>query len=636
MIRSRFLDVFTAKVSMVLIGATSLIWFLIRVIPKPSRASYPCMQAAAPLASAFVMYLLALTGFAVFAKKTLQAFQQKKLMVGFAFGLVAMGFFTFFNIKTSKNASAIDFGIASVEHLKPNEPIGEGKGIFPGRVVWSHDPAATNPSLDPSSYGNSYWKDKNTDQAVVNQMLSAGLKELTGAGNEKSMWDSIFYFHNNQNGKGRIGYKAGEKIFIKLNATSTWSSNIDLSDFSREKNSWYGLSETLPQLVTAVLKQLVNVVGVAQENIYVGDPMKHIYQDNYERWKTEFPNVHYLDNDRSFSGREVAAKSTQHKIVYSDKGTVLTEKEDFIYSIFNEATYVINLPTLKGHKYAGITAFAKNHFGSQTRKSASHLHNGLVLTAETGGKYRTSYGIYRVQVDIMGHKLLSGKNLVYIMDAFYATYHELEQPVKWKMAPFNGHWMSSLFLSFDPVAIESVGFDFLYAEFDGSDGNNAHIRMGGVDDYLEQAADKSKWPAGIQYAPNGDGKAISGLGVHEHWDSPETKRYSQNLGLQTGIDLRYVSKSTSVVLEESPGLVKVYPNPFTDRVVIEGSLSQKDKMGIFVYDNAGKLIFNDSFTGTYVWNALANQGSSIPAGQYIIRVTQNEKKIYTGKFISKP
>jgi hypothetical protein len=29
-------------------GALAVIWFLVRVIPKPSRASYPCQRAAFP------------------------------------------------------------------------------------------------------------------------------------------------------------------------------------------------------------------------------------------------------------------------------------------------------------------------------------------------------------------------------------------------------------------------------------------------------------------------------------------------------------------------------------------------------------------------------------------------------------
>jgi len=36
-------------------GLGSLAWFLVRVIPKPSRAAYPCQRAAAPLASGFIL-----------------------------------------------------------------------------------------------------------------------------------------------------------------------------------------------------------------------------------------------------------------------------------------------------------------------------------------------------------------------------------------------------------------------------------------------------------------------------------------------------------------------------------------------------------------------------------------------------
>ncbi len=43
-------------------GITSTIWFLVRVIPKPTRATYPCMRAAAPLMSGFVIYLLGIWG----------------------------------------------------------------------------------------------------------------------------------------------------------------------------------------------------------------------------------------------------------------------------------------------------------------------------------------------------------------------------------------------------------------------------------------------------------------------------------------------------------------------------------------------------------------------------------------------
>jgi len=56
------------RVLPVIIGAGSLIWFLIRVIPKPSRATYPCQRAAFPLASSFIIWLTGGLGLAVLRK----------------------------------------------------------------------------------------------------------------------------------------------------------------------------------------------------------------------------------------------------------------------------------------------------------------------------------------------------------------------------------------------------------------------------------------------------------------------------------------------------------------------------------------------------------------------------------------
>jgi hypothetical protein len=37
------------KILFIIMGVASTLWFLIRVIPKPQRAAYPCMRAAAPV-----------------------------------------------------------------------------------------------------------------------------------------------------------------------------------------------------------------------------------------------------------------------------------------------------------------------------------------------------------------------------------------------------------------------------------------------------------------------------------------------------------------------------------------------------------------------------------------------------------
>jgi parallel beta-helix repeat protein len=54
---------------------------------------------------------------------------------------------------------------------------------------------------------------------------------------------------------------------------------------------------------------------------------------------------------------------------------------------------------------------------------------------------------------------------------------------------------------------------------------------------MHEAALAGNPPSGTVYDPEGDGIPLTSLGVHEHWDSPVTKRYSRNLGADEGIEL---------------------------------------------------------------------------------------------------
>jgi hypothetical protein len=99
-------------------------------------------------------------------------------------------------------------------------------------------------------------------------------------------------------------------------------------------------------------------------------------------------------------------------------------------------------------------------------------------------------------------------------------------------------------MSQDQVALESVCYDFLRSEWNGQkkhgDANNVFEggpNMFGVDDYLHQAADSKNWPEGIIYDPDNSGIPLGSLGVHEHWNNPDSKQYSGNLGKTNGIVL---------------------------------------------------------------------------------------------------
>ena len=108
------------------------------------------------------------------------------------------------------SAAAAQSLLAQVE---TSAPIGDGKGIHPGRVVWVRDPAAT--AWDGTT--GRWWEDSNTDQRVVDRMTSRTVQALTGEKTDKQAWDALFHHFNRTHGFGNVGYRPGEKIAIKIN-----------------------------------------------------------------------------------------------------------------------------------------------------------------------------------------------------------------------------------------------------------------------------------------------------------------------------------------------------------------------------------------------------------------------------------
>jgi len=149
-------------------------------------------------------------------------------------------------------------------------------------------------------------------------------------------------------------------------------------------------------------------------------------------------------------------------------------------------------------------------------------------------------GRYRATVDLLGHPRLGGKTILTLIDGLYAGQSWDAVPVKWQMAPFNDDWPSSIFLSQDRVAVDSVAFDFLYTEW------TTHPHMSGADDYLHEAALIPSPPSGANYDPNDDGGLTESLGVHEHWNNATDKQYSRNLDPINGTGIELVTEPSVV------------------------------------------------------------------------------------------
>ena len=542
---------FPPKLLFLIMGIVSTIWFLVRVVPKPSRATYPCMQVAAPLMSGFIVYLLSLGGFAIALKKAGQNLTKTKYVAAVAFIMVAVVCLVMSLTQDIQFANA-EVSTKTGPDDGPNQPIGKGLGIYPGRVVWTWNPEATNENCTTSYETRDwYWKPTNTNGKVAATMFRNSLNKLTGKAKISESWDQVFHFFNNKKHQKNAGYTKGEKIFVKINqGTAKWL----LTQEDKDKGYYYPTkvdpedtrtisslapTETGPYMVLEVLRELVNELGVDQADIQVGDPMSDIYGHNYDIWVAEFPKVVYLDKFSSKFGRTLIYPTKDNLLYYSDK-----IKKDKLYDIIEKADYLINVANFKPHMAAGITLTAKNHFGSQASETAGHLHYSLI--SQRGGKPTNGgYHKYRVLVDLMGSKYLGQNTLLYIVDGLFGGgSSETKGPVKYFMAPFNNDWSNSLFLSLDQVALESVCYDFLRTEWNGSNIHNTinnscenNPNWNGVDDYLHQAADPSNWPAGIVYDPDNSGKPLTSLGVHEHWNNAFDKQYTRNLGTGTGIEL---------------------------------------------------------------------------------------------------
>jgi hypothetical protein len=511
-------------------GLLALLWFLFRVIPKPSRAAYPCQRVAFPLASGFVIWLAGAIGSIAAMRRAKRCFAQSRYLLCVMLVAVSIGAVWLAQSITTEE-------VLYAGEPTANAPVGVAKGIHPGRVVWVHDPEATD--WDGPGDGH-WWESNHTDQAVVDKMMSRAIQALTGKQADAEAWETLFKHFNKTHDRGQVGYQPGEKIVVKVNFVGcirVWNRRpvTSVEDYNLRSLDYMNTS---PQVIIALLRQLVNVAGARQVDITVGDTLCYFPNEYYQMCHHEFPDVRYLELLGRF-GRTAAKHSSVP--FYWSTPDAKGKETDYIPESYAQADYLINLANLKSHNdQAGITLCAKNHYGSLVRKPAritSHydMHKDLPYTTPGMGRYRTL-------VDLMGHKHFGGKTLLYLIDGLYAGQHAKERaPSQWNSTPFNGDWTSSLFASQDPVAIDAVGFDFLWTEWD--DGSH----RSGATDYLIEAALADNPPSGTFYDPDHEGHVVrlASLGVYEHWNNPVDKQYSRNLGTGNGIELVKVTQAST-------------------------------------------------------------------------------------------
>ena len=498
-------------------GILAIAWFLFRVVPKPDRIAYPCQKVAMSIGGSFLTYFTALmASYGLF-----KGVRRVNLKVAYASVVVFLAIGTSVFIYSSPNPPDYKPILTNIDGA--NNPMGEPRGIFPGRVTWVQDFNAT--SWDDET--GWWWQDEYTNQEVCDAMFEKGILSITGATTVKEAWQRLFEYNNQLKTGTPKGYTPGEKIAIKVN----------LNPIHKPTDEWHGQGYPSPQMVNAMIKQLIEVAGVRGEDILIADPSRFFVGPLYEKIRSnasdEYRKIQFIEKQAQDKPQHLQAlPDTNNKIYFNmPDGSIYRM---CLPQCFTDASYIIDYALVRPHRVFGITNVAKNHFGSVWDENDKDfkpnvLHAFALWDYPTPNKHKEPHS----NPVLLGHKTIYNKTLLYLADGLYTPFNQGSRVQRF--STMNDEWLSSLYMSLDPVALESVCFDFITSEPNLTQNNPSF--NGNQDSQLHESAMAGNPPSGTKYDPEQDGSGLYSLGVHEHWNNAVEKKYSRNLGKEDGIEL---------------------------------------------------------------------------------------------------
>jgi hypothetical protein len=305
------------------------------------------------------------------------------------------------------------------------------------------------------------------DQDIVNNMVAKGVMTLTGQTNTKDAWNVL------------IPYQAGESVLTKFNFNnSTCATGGD--------NNIDPIAETANAIVDGLIS-----IGVPGDKIWMTDPSRRVSDrfgsgiintniQYYSYWSCSDPNYHMVDYvDPNSPAASIATCPAGEKILPSQ--------------VFVDADHLINVPILNSHG-SYVTLALKNHYGSVLYENhdRSSMHAYFNQGGNTAG---CDLNTTNILADINNNPHIRDKTRLVIGDGLFGNAHtNWRDTERWSI--FGNDDPNIVFFSTDPVAISSVMTDYIMAERGWQDHEQLHAA------------------------------SSLGLGVHEHWDAFETKRYS--------------------------------------------------------------------------------------------------------------
>ena len=426
---------------LILIAPTiSLVWFFVRVVPKPSRIAYPCQQSAiAVVLGAFSATFRSLVSLAYWVLDKIKSIFINNFSFGNVFkkGIIAALFLVaiwglmdsnkiYYRIRYSLKTSSYFDSVYNqkikihTENLKTSNN-NVAIAAINQRVVRVASSAAT----DWDFSAGYYWQYIN--QNAVDRMVEEGVKSLTGAIDVVSAWQIIM-----------ANYSPGQTVGIKVNGNDFW--NNDQSEI-----------DATPQLINSVIKGLKSI-GIPENNIRIIEGSlrdRYFYPYYYDIVNGLYPAVYFYDHD-----------DTTFNIGGDARVDFPYAASQNITDLIVNTDHLILMPIMKAiSRNWGLSGAIKLMMG--VVPSPLNLHN-----------YIDDQNANNAAVLIYQNRHIKDKTRLIIGDGLFGMWTGIhfsgageipsDTPHPW--VTFSNGAPNNLFFSYNPVAIDSVMASYIDAE----------------------------------------------------------------------------------------------------------------------------------------------------------------------------
>lgn len=320
------------SVIILILGFAALIWFLIRVIPKPSRAAYPCMQAAFPFATAFVIWLTGIFTSSLLFVNAKAKWRRSKYILAFVFFFLAA--FVFMLTSTSIKYTPV----MSRAYIFTNSLLGNSLPEMQNFFAEDGSMLVVEPVAFVGAVKSSQAYAEDIDSSEIVSMVSLAIERAGGL-------------------EGIVS--DGDTVILKPNLVSPYDATANSQQLNPEVNGMT-TDYRVAQAVVNIVRD-INPSGVIYvlEGSAAGNTAANMALLKYNQ---------IVGIDSLISLEDACGAWRDTTSIYLKPISLAPDK--FLYDgannrywlnkLYHEADVVISMPVLKNHFYTGATGSVKN------------------------------------------------------------------------------------------------------------------------------------------------------------------------------------------------------------------------------------------------------------------------------------